>query len=140
MISYSFIRDTEWLVYWEILEDRFRTEAKCGIKQKTLDFEYKSLKEIENNSSWVNLTHFLEKTHLLPRELIFVSSSRRVYMYIKFDIWNGRLEWYKKRSVVAKWTIQNYSDALAAAHIKWKNVINSTWVNFNSFTLTKRTF
>ena len=28
------------------------------------------------------------------------------------------LEWYKKRSLFAKWVIQNSLDALAAAHIK----------------------
>ena len=27
-------------------------------------------------------------------------------------------EWYKKRSIFAKWAIQNNSDALAAAQIK----------------------
>ena len=45
-----------------------------------------SLLKIENNSSWVDLAHFPEKTHLLSLELIFVSSSWRVYMYIKFNI------------------------------------------------------
>ena len=45
-----------------------------------------SLLKIENNSSWVNFTHFREKTHLLALELIFVSSSWQVYMNIKFYI------------------------------------------------------
>ena len=45
-----------------------------------------SLLNIENNSSWVNFTHFGEKTHLVPLKLIFLSSSSRVYMYVKFDI------------------------------------------------------
>ena len=39
-------------------------------------------------------------------------------MYIKFEISNKRLEWYKKRSIFAKWTKQNIPDALAAPHIK----------------------
>ena len=45
-----------------------------------------ALLKIENNSSEVNFTHFLEKTHSLAFELIFVSLSWRVYLYIKFDI------------------------------------------------------
>ena len=36
-------------------------------------------------------------------------------MYIKFDIKNEKLEWYKKRSVFAKCVIQNNSNALANA-------------------------
>ena len=56
--------------------------------------------------------------HLLALELIFVSSSWRVYMYIKFDIQNERLEGYKKRSIFAKSAIQNNLDALAATHVK----------------------
>ena len=80
-----------------------------------------SLLKMENSSSWVNFTHFREKTNLLALELIFVSSGWRVYMYIKFDIENESLEWYKKRSIFAKWAIQKNSDALAATHIKWKN-------------------
>ena len=60
----------------------------------------------------------MSKTHLLALELIFIGSSWRVYMHIKFNNSNKRLEWYKKRSLFAKWAIQNNSDALAAAHIK----------------------
>ena len=56
--------------------------------------------------------------HLLALELILVSSSWRVYIYIKFDIQNERLEGYEKRSIFAKWVIQNNSDALATTHIK----------------------
>ena len=41
-----------------------------------------SLLKIENNSSWVNFTHFREIIHLLALELIFVSLSWRVYMHI----------------------------------------------------------
>ena len=41
---------------------------------------------------------------------------------------------------MAKWAIQNNSEVLAAARIRWKNENNSTWVNFNSFTLIKCTF
>ena len=80
-----------------------------------------NLKIDENNLPRIDFTHFREKTHLLTIELIFVSASWLAYMYIKFDIYNERLEWYKKRSVFAKWAIQNNSDALAATHIKWKN-------------------
>ena len=56
---------------------------------------------------------FFEKTHLLTFKLILISSSWRVYMHIKFDIWNERLEWYKKLSMFAKWATQNNPDALA---------------------------
>ena len=42
--------------------------------------------KIESNSSWVNFIHFREKTHFLALELIFVSSSWWVYIYIKFEI------------------------------------------------------
>ena len=61
-------------------------------------------------------------------------------MYIKFDIKNEKLEWYKKRTLFAKWAVQNNSDALAAAHIKQKKENNSTRINFNSFIFIKRTF
>ena len=36
----------------------------------------------ENNSSWVDFSHFSEKTHLLALELIFISWSWRVYINI----------------------------------------------------------
>ena len=63
--------------------------------------------KIETYSFCIHLTHFREKTHLLALELIFVSSCLRVYMYIKVDIQNKRLESHKKRSLFAKWAIQN---------------------------------
>ena len=80
-----------------------------------------SVLKIENKTSSVNMILFREQTHLLALELIFVSSNLRVYMDIKFNLWKKRLKWYKKRSVLAKWALQNNSDALAATHIKWKN-------------------
>ena len=76
--------------------------------------------KIEKNSSWVDFEYFREKMHFLALELIFASSSWRVYMYTEFDIWYEWLEWYKKRSSFAKWAILNNSDALAATRIKWK--------------------
>ena len=72
----------------------------------------------ENNSPWVNFSHFREKTHFLTLELIFVSSSWRIYMHMKFDIQDERLEWHKKHSIFTKLAIQNNSDVLAAIHIK----------------------
>ena len=77
----------------------------------------RTLLKIENNSSGVNFSHFREKTHLLALELIFISSNWRVYMYVKFDISNERLEWYEKRSIFTKLAIQNNSKALAVTHI-----------------------
>ena len=47
-------------------------------------------------------------------------------MHIKFDIKNEWLELCKKRSLFAKWAIQNNADALTAAHIKWKYENNSS--------------
>ena len=44
-------------------------------------------------------------------------------MYIKFDIKNEMLEWYKKHSIFAKWVIQNNSDVLVANYRKSKNKI-----------------
>ena len=41
-------------------------------------------------------------------------------MLIKFAILNERLKWYKKRSLFAKWAIQNNSDTLAATRISEK--------------------
>ena len=41
-------------------------------------------------------------------------------MDIKFSIKNEWLQWYKKRSLFAKWAIQNNSDVLAVTHIKEK--------------------
>ena len=38
-------------------------------------------------------------------------------MHIKFDMLNERLEWHKKFSLFAKWTIQNNSDTLAATYL-----------------------
>ena len=46
----------------------------------------KSVPLKENISSLVNFTHFREKMLLFAFELIFVSSSWRVYIYVKFDI------------------------------------------------------
>ena len=59
--------------------------------------------------------------HFLAFELVFVSSSWRVYMYIKSDIQNESLEWYEKRSIFAKCPIQTNSDALAATHKTCEN-------------------
>ena len=81
------------------------------------------LLKIENNSSWVNFTHFWGKIHLLALEINFISSSLRVYMYIKSDIWNERLEWYKKRYLFAYRVTQNNSNAWSSnTHTvkKWK--------------------
>ena len=61
-------------------------------------------------------------------------------MYKKLNTLNERLEPYKKRPLFAKWAIQNNFDALAAAHIQWKNENNSTRIHFNSLTLIKRAF
>ena len=61
-------------------------------------------------------------------------------MYVKFNTKNESLEWYKKRSIFAKWAILNNADALAATPIKWKNLNNSTSVNISSFILIKRAF
>ena len=44
-------------------------------------------------------------------------------MFTKFDTYNERLEWYKKGSLLAKWAMQNNSDALAAAHLSEKTKI-----------------
>ena len=57
------------------------------IRKKTNTYTLRmcSIFKIENNLSWVNFTHFWEKMHLLAFELIFISSSWRVYMYIKFN-------------------------------------------------------
>ena len=53
--------------------------------EKTYALKKCSLLKIENNSSWVNFTHFWEKTQILVLELIFISSCWRISMYIKFD-------------------------------------------------------
>ena len=52
-------------------------------------------------------------------------------MYIKLNTQNERLEWYKKRSLFAKWAMQNNSDALdclffSSEEIKYtfKNALN----------------
>ena len=42
-------------------------------------------------------------------------------MYIKFDILNKKLKWYKKRLVFTKYDFQNNSDALVATNMKGKN-------------------
>ena len=62
---------------------------ECAQKKlKRIEYILKncSLLKIENNSSWVDFNHSREKTHLLALELLFVISSWRVYLYIKFDI------------------------------------------------------
>ena len=48
---------------------------------------------IENTSPWVDFPHHLEKMHLLTIELIFISSSWRIYMHMKFVFskWKVRL-------------------------------------------------
>ena len=99
-----------------------------------------SFLKIGNNSFSVNFTHFWEKTHLLAFELLFVCSSWRVYMHIKFDILNKRLESYKKLSIFGKWAMQNNLDELEATKIKWKNWNNITWVNVKLFILIKCIF
>ena len=45
-----------------------------------------SFLKTENNSFWVNFIHFREKTHLVAFKLFFISSRKRVYMYIKYYI------------------------------------------------------
>ena len=46
-------------------------------------------------------------------------------MHVKFYALNERLEWYKKRSLFAKWVIQKNSGTLAVIH-SCKNESNST--------------
>ena len=41
-------------------------------------------------------------------------------MYIIFDVFYESLEWYRKRSLFAKWAKQNNSDALEATPINLK--------------------
>ena len=107
-------------------------------KQSTENItKIKQTNENQLNCEKLRFSHFREKKHILALELIFISSSWRVYMRIKLNTSSESLEWHKKRSLFAKWAIQNNSDALATAHIKWENKNNSTWVNFNSFTLIK---
>ena len=62
--------------------------------------------------------------HLLTRELIFVSSSLRIYIHITFIIKNIRLELNEKRSLFAYRTTQNNSDTLAATLLKCKKENN----------------
>ena len=69
-----------------------------------------TLLNIENNLSWVNFIHFLEKSHLLTIDLIFISSNWRIHRYIKFDIHNKRLEWCKNRFLFTKWATEIDSD------------------------------
>ena len=47
-------------------------------------------------------------------------------MYIKLVSKNERLEWYKKRLLLAYKATQSNSDALAATHLKLRNKNNST--------------
>ena len=72
------------------------------------------LLKIEKNSSCVNFTHLLQKMNLFTFELIFISSSWRLYLNIKVIILNKRLEWYKERSLLAYRAIQNNLDSFAA--------------------------
>ena len=95
--------------------------------------------KIENNSLGINFIHSLEKTHLLALELIFISSSCRVYMYIKFVISNERLGWYKKLSLLTYRPTQNKSDTFAITLLMGNSEHNSR-VNLNSFTKKKRSF
>ena len=61
-----------------------------------------SADEIQLKCKKVRFLTGMRKTHLLAFQLIFVSSSWWVYMYVKLDIQNENLEWYKKRSMFAK--------------------------------------
>ena len=42
-------------------------------------------------------------------------------MYVKFDIESERLEWYKKRSLFAKWKIQKQFRCISSSTHKVKN-------------------
>ena len=65
-----------------------------------------------NSPAWVDenqlmcemmlLLSEMSKTHFLAFELIFISSTWWVYLYIKFNISIERLEWDKKCSIFAK--------------------------------------
>ena len=63
------------VLYW------YHLEISCFYEKSFYILKKCSLLKIENNSSWVNFTHFRKKTLLLTLELIFISSSWRVYMY-----------------------------------------------------------
>ena len=66
---------------------------------------------------------------------IFLSACMHNFIY-KMKRWKG----IKSIHFFVKWVIQNNLDALAAINLKWKNEKNSTWVNFNAFTLIKCNF
>ena len=78
------------------------------------------LAKIENNSPCVNFTHFLGKPPLLTLELIFISSSWRVDVHVKYE----RLEWYEKRSLFAYRTHPMNLDRVIATLLKLNNEIN----------------
>ena len=84
------------------LLESFYEDPTNSLYTGTHTLKKRLLLNIENNSSWVNCIHFQEKTHLLALELIFVNSCGRVYMHVKFDIWDERLQWNKKRSIFSK--------------------------------------
>ena len=96
-----------------------------------------TLLKVENNSSWVMPLIFWKNA--LPHARVNFHYLKLVckvyvYMYVKFDVSNERLEWYKKRLIFAEWVTQNNSDALSATLLKWNDKNLSTWNNLNSFT------
>ena len=68
---------------WQFFE--FLTILVLTKKWKKYILKMCTYLKIENYSSWVNFTHCQGKTHHLTLEFIFISSSWRVYMHIKFD-------------------------------------------------------
>ena len=60
------------------------------------------------------------------KKLIFISSSSRIYMFIKFLLLNERLEGYKNGSLFAYRAALNSLDTLAATLLKEKNYVNNS--------------
>ena len=67
--------DCKWLVVTMMMITIMKALRKIPINYT---LKKCSVLKIENNSTWVNFTHFREKTNLLALELILISSGWRV--------------------------------------------------------------
>ena len=76
------------------------------------------LSKIENSSPWVNFPHFREKRTFSHLNWWSSAHAGEFIHACKICYLKWKVRMVRKLSLLAKWAIQNNSDALAATHIK----------------------
>ena len=104
----------------------YQNATKNKVSWNSVNYAVKmcSLLKFKNNLPWVIFTHFLEKKAPFHIRVDFPQFKLARLHIDKILYLNWKVIMVLKRSLFAQWAIQNYSDTIAATHLKWKNENN----------------